>query len=549
MNSPVRLFFIERMIRMILKKYGKVLLIFVLVLSLSACGKDKYTISLYNGDELVEVIEDVEDDTIINLPILEEDGMLFVGYEDLKSVYYDEYIGTSDISLYAVFEVVTDVFEYEEFEYESTIGITGYIGNATHLKIPQTINGKVVSSIMMHSFEESNLVEVIIPVDARVNSFAFNNSIELKEVSFYGDYLLSEFHIINNLDYDEIMAENPDTCIITEGSLGEGSWNFSKGCPIMEVTSTSNPVNIDGAEYHTYSAEIDKNYFPLGMHSSIASWAFDGAISLETVQIPKADGWLNVDAFHGCISLKEIMADEESEFFTVLDGIMYNKDLTKLLYYPPSKKGSSYTLLDSLTYINAKGFNDNMFLETIVINEYYTGSFSILGLNNLKEIIVNENNTEYSSIDGILFKGIELVKYPAAKIGDSYTVLPGILSIGPNAFAFNQNLKSIDLGSNIINIDIQAFYGVEKLLELNIPSSVLYIEFNIIMDSSIDVIILNRSVLVDGSITPISTGLGRIDEDDLRIYVPDDSIDEYLEHIFWSRYSDRIYLLSEYTSE
>lgn len=534
---------------MVLKKYGKVLLLFIITLSLSACGKDEITISLYNGDELIEVIENVEVDTIAELPILEEEGMLFVGYEDVDSVYYDEYIGNSDISLYAIFEVVTDVFLYEEFEYEPTIGITGYIGNATHLKIPQTINGKVVSSIMSYSFEESDLVEVIIPIDAFVNSWAFNNSTELKEVSFYGKYLLTINSVMPNIKYDELLAENSDNCIITDGSIEEGSWTFSDGCPIIEVTSVSAPVNIDGTEYYTYSIIINKNLHELNHHQSFGSWAFKGATSLLKVEIPKADTWFFPDTFEGCISLEEVIVDDDSRFFTVLDGVLYTKNLERLEYYPPSKEGTSYTLIDSLTSIGATAFLDNMFLETIIFNEYYDGGFSILGLNNLKQIIVNEDNEKYSTIDGVLFKGVELVKYPAAKTGDSYTMPLGILSIGPNSFAYNKYLETLDLGNILINIDIQAFYGVQTMTELTIPSSVIYIEYNTLSYSSIKTVIVTRSYVSDGSITLLSTGFGRIDKETLNIFVPDDSIDEYLDHMFWGYFSDIIHPMSEYSSD
>ncbi len=539
-----------------LRMIAKFLLLFIFAAGLSACNNDneetiaKYTVSLYNGEELIEVIENIEENTLIELPILDEDGMLFVGYGVEGFVYYDEYTVISDMSLYANFEVVTDVFEYFEFEQEpNKIGITGYTGSATHLKIPQMINEKVVSSIRSYAFDESNLIEVIIPVDAYVNSLAFNNSTELKEVSFYGDYLLTELHMIGNLEYDEIIAENPDTCIIIEGSIEEGSWIFSDGCPIKEIRNKTASIVIDEVEYSSYYAIVDNNFYSLNTRMSFGRGAFKGATSLEQVQIPKATGLFFSDTFEGCVSLKEIIVDEESEFFTVLDGILYNKNLTKLIYYPPGKEDASYTLLESLTSINVYAFLDNIFLETIIINEGFSEDFSNLGLSNLKEIIVDENNEKYFTIDGVLFKGVELAKYPAAKSGNSYILPQGILSIGPNAFANNKYLEIIDLGSELINISMQAFYGVEVLSELNIPSSVLYIECYTLTNSSVNTVIVNRSFLIDGVITSLAVSFGPVGEEDFRIYVPDDSIDEYLAYIFWENYSDIIYPKSEYGSE
>ncbi len=533
---------------------GKVLLLFIFVVGISGCDKEEviptYTVSLYNNGELIEVIENIEENTLIELPELEEEGMLFVGYTSEDYIYYDEYTVTRDITLYASFEIVTDVFEYTEFEQEpNKVGITGYTGNATHLKIPQMINGKLVTSIMGYAFEESNLVEVIIPVDAYVNSFAFYNSIELKEVSFYGNYLLTVLDMISDLAYDDIMAEYTETCIIIEGSVEEGTWKFSDGCPILEIVSINDSIWIDGIEYFYYNAIVDSNYFQLSAHMTFGNFAFKGATSLEVVQIPEATSFFFADSFEGCISLRNFIVGEESEFFAVLEGVLYNKNLTRLIYYPPGKEGTSYTLLDSLQTINMYAFMNNMFLETIIISESFNIEFVVQGLSNLKEIVVDENNEHYYTIDGVLFNDAELVKYPAAKSGDSYTVPEGILSIGPYSFAYNKYLEMTDLGNELTNIGMGAFHGAEMLSELNIPSSVMYIRMYALTNSSIDTIIVNRSLLIDGSITFLTVSFGPVDEEDFKIYVSNDSIDEYLTSIFWKNYSDDIYPITEYSSE
>ena len=85
------------------------------------------------------------------------------------------------------------------------------------------------------------------------------------------------------------------------------------------------------------------------------------------------------------------------------------------------------------------------------------------------------------------------------------------------------------------------------LTELNIPASCIYIDNYIVVDSSIDTLILNRSNINDDSITFLWAGLGRFDFDNLIIYVPDDSIDIYINNKFWEYYIDIIHPISEYT--
>jgi hypothetical protein len=84
----------------------------------------------------------------------------------------------------------------------------------------------------------------------------------------------------------------------------------------------------------------------------------------------------------------------------------------------------------------------------------------------LEQIVVDEENGTYASLDGVLFtKDYKtLVKYPSARSGEVYIVPDVTVNIA--AFAFNMyfsnvelpNLKTIRLGSNFEEFGI-AHYG------------------------------------------------------------------------------------------
>ncbi|MFK5883665.1 MAG: leucine-rich repeat protein [Candidatus Izemoplasma sp.] len=531
------------------KNLSKILVVFIFIVSLGACNSDDngITVTLYNGDDVVQEFKDIEEGTVINLVELFEDDMLFIGYEDDGTYFYNEYIVTSDISLYASFEVVSEVFEYTVSILSDHIHITGYLGNATYLKIPQKINNKVVTFIEPFAFEESNLIEVIIPVDAKILNNAFLNSTELVKVSFHGNYILTEELTVTNLKYDEIMDEYSDTCVIISENIEEGKWIFSEGCPIKEVINVNPVVIIGDDEYFSYNVVVDINYYQLSVYYSYFPDAFKGATALTSIVIPKADTMFQPAAFTGCYNISEITVAEGNTTYTIVDGVLYKTGITSLIYYPPSKAGTSFIMPDSVTQIYNPAFIDNMYLETLTINANYTGDFEIIGLDNLKEIIVDSDNQLFQTVDGVLFSANTLVKYPAAKSGSSYTIPNGITVVGTYAFSNNKYIETIELGSSLTDIYDEVFYLTEKLKVLDIPSNVLHIGGYILHSSSIEVIIINRSFVVDGIGTSLIASLGG--DENVQIYFPDDSLSDYLTMFYWGFYATQISPLSEYVPE
>ncbi len=94
--------------------------------------------------------------------------------------------------------------------------------------------------------------------------------------------------------------------------------------------------------------------------------------------------------------------------------------------------------------------------------------------NTLTEIIVPESNTIYSSQDGVLYTKdmTGLIKYPAAKEGDSFTLPETVYQLYYEAFDNNKNLKTINGLTQItgfINNDSDAvFSNCAKLEEIDL---------------------------------------------------------------------------------
>ena len=144
---------------------------------------------------------------------------------------------------------------------------------------------------------------------------------------------------------------------------------------------------------------------------------------------------------------------------------------------------SKISIPDSVTLIE-----ENAFQSCRGIKEIYIGSGAIYntssetrfyGCNNLEKITVSENNPNFSSQDGILFNKskTEILKYPANKSGDTYTIPNTVTTIHEECFRENKNIKEIKLPNNLNTIETAGFYECDNLTNINFPSSLKEIGF------------------------------------------------------------------------
>ncbi len=93
---------------------------------------------------------------------------------------------------------------------------------------------------------------------------------------------------------------------------------------------------------------------------------------------------------------------------------------------------------------------------------------------NLTSIKVNSNNTEFCSIDGILFdKNIKtLITFPANKKVTSYAIPRSVTTIHDHAFEQCINLTSITIPHSVTKIGAYAFYYCLKLSSVSMTKSI-----------------------------------------------------------------------------
>lgn len=72
-------------------------------------------------------------------------------------------------------------------------------------------------------------------------------------------------------------------------------------------------------------------------------------------------------AFQECKSLSSITVDSANTYFCAVDGVLYNKNMTKLIYYPSAKAGAVFTIPASVTEIEEQSFNYANNIQSVII--------------------------------------------------------------------------------------------------------------------------------------------------------------------------------------
>ena len=135
-----------------------------------------------------------------------------------------------------------------------------------------------------------------------------------------------------------------------------------------------------------------------------------------------------IGQYRNCTSLESINVDINNGYYISIDGVLFNKDKTKLIRYPASKIDTTYSIPNSVTSIENEAFLNCYYLEKIVIpssisrieaNTFalcqnlknieipqsvtYIDQNAFNGADSLESIVVDSNNDNYLSIDGVLF--------------------------------------------------------------------------------------------------------------------------------------------------
>jgi hypothetical protein len=179
------------------------------------------------------------------------------------------------------------------------------------------------------------------------------------------------------------------------------------------------------------------------------------------------------NVFSYCNKLTHIIVDYNNTVYSSESGVLFSKDKTVLIQFPAGKTGS-YIIPDSVTSIIDYAFSNCNITSVTIPDSVKSIGYNIFAFcKKLTDIIVDPNNTVYSSEAGVLFNNDKttLIQFPAGKMG-SYIIPHSVTSIGHRAFAGCNSLTSIIIPDSVTSIVDSAFGGCNSLTSVTIPDSV-----------------------------------------------------------------------------
>lgn len=203
----------------------------------------------------------------------------------------------------------------------------------------------------------------------------------------------------------------------------------------------------------------------------MGSGVFSSCFSLKSVSIGKGLKTLDGNPFSGCESLKSITVSKDNQHFTVENGILFNKDKTKLILCPPTASIAVYNVPSSVKTIGEAAFAYNSKINTVNIPDSVTKieDQAFYYCENLKNVNAGENiymiGTDafaetpwYNSVkDDVVYLGSAACGFSGENVPKTVTIKDGTKGIAAGAFTTLMNADEIYIPASVISIGSFAF--------------------------------------------------------------------------------------------
>lgn len=193
----------------------------------------------------------------------------------------------------------------------------------------------------------------------------------------------------------------------------------------------------------------------------IASGAFHANDFWDSISIPASVYYIEEGAFSNSLHVHDFVVDPANEYYTAVDGVLYNKEVSLLLEYPILKETENFAIPDTVTRIADYAFDINFFMRTLYIpksvKEVGTDQFGLL--RQIEEYIVEEGSELFMTDNGALLSkdGKTFYAYPVLNKAEEYTIPNSVQNIEFRAFTEAWRLKKLYVPEGIQSIGMSAF--------------------------------------------------------------------------------------------
>lgn len=411
--------------------------------------------------------------------------------DDLAGWFFDESLTrpwepfrevfTEDLTLYAKWEEKGESpYTYEILD-DGTVKILSYGGRESVLSVPETLDGRAVSTIGPYAFGNPELRRVELPASVEnLDGSAFFGAVSLEYIGISSE----------NTDFvekDGVLFNASGKVLVAYPAGRSGHYTVPKGTNEIGdgafAGSKLETVDMTGVRTLGSGAFRESDLTELDIPDSVTrvwSDAFRGCGMLVSVRMGSGLKSTGSGMFAECTALKTVTVPEGIR--TVSDETFAGSGLEQVIFAGKSQLGrigeKAFYGCGSLAEISlpegVKTLGQQAFwgccLKTVTVpasvTEIGSGAFGLCAY--LEALAVAPGNEAYGILDGVLLtaEGELLHTFPAGKNLESYTLPDTVREIAPFGFAGTGKLGTLVIpqGFETLSEDALREGGFEKLV-------------------------------------------------------------------------------------
>ena len=226
---------------------------------------------------------------------------------------------------------------------------------------------------------------------------------------------------------------------------------------LKKVILNEGVTKIDGSAF-IFCSSLEQIKLPQSL-VSIGSGAFDNCTSLISVELPD-NAIISSDTFKECKNLSDIVISDTNNNYIVKNGILYNKNMTRILCYPAGIKDTEFFVPDTVKTIGDFAFYGTKALESINIPDSVTniGTDAFGECSGLKEVVIPDSVTSMG--EAVFYKCTSLEKVKLSV---------NITSPNPAVFQYCSSLKEVVLPESMKFISFFMFSYCKEITNIVLP--------------------------------------------------------------------------------
>ncbi|MGM9858113.1 MAG: leucine-rich repeat protein [Bacilli bacterium] len=245
-----------------------------------------------------------------------------------------------------------------------------------------------------------NITDIKIEKEIELGERAFENCRNLKNISLPNDLKEIYSGLFNSCKSLE-KIKLPDSLI----AIGDNAFGSCEALKELHIPPTV--ARIDDAAFVGCTG-LTNIVIPEGVYK-IGKNVFKDCSNLQSITLPASLVKIDNGSLRGCISLQSIDVNKKNKYYKSYDDIMFNKNKSVLICYPPVKKYDVYEIPDSVSEIEDWAFAYAKNLKQVIIPDsvHRIGEGAFFHCESLERIVIPYS---VETIDDTAFRGCSNLK-------------------------------------------------------------------------------------------------------------------------------------------